>query len=106
MERSEFDAFTADDARVKAVEETDDGRRKEWWRLAAAIDMPAGRTAGDLSEELREGLYETTGAASADITVEVLARSLGASDPTNAPRNPEGAGGQQAVNDGNPHGSD
>ena len=46
MERSEFDAFTADDARVKAVEETDDGRRKEWWRLAAAIDMPAGRTAG------------------------------------------------------------
>ncbi len=80
MERSSFDAMTADDARVKATEETDEGRRAAWWELAAAIDTSRGTTAGHLPEETRDRLHATTGAASATITPELLARSLGRSD--------------------------
>ena len=84
MERSEFDAFTADDARVKATEEPNESRRAEWLKLAAAIDMPPGATAGDLPEELRGRLYEATGAATADITIELLARALKDPEPEDA----------------------
>ena len=90
MERSEFDAFTAEDARVKATEETDAGRRGAWWELAAAIDVRAGTTAGALPQELRDRLYETTGAASTDITVELLARSLRDPDRADGRRDSDG----------------
>ena len=79
MERSQFDAMTTDDARVKATEETDAGRQAAWWELAVAIDTSRGTTAGHLPEEVRDRLYATTGAVSATITPELLARSL--SDP-------------------------
>jgi len=95
LERSEFDAFTAEDARVKATEETDDGRREAWWGLAAAIDVRAGKTAGVLPEELRDRFYETTGAASTDITVELLARSLREPDR----RDPDGTDERQEDDD-------
>jgi len=104
MERSRFDAFTADDARVKATEETDDSRRAEWWKLAAALDVRSGRTAGDLPEELRDCLFETTGAATADITIELLARTLKEPEPTDVHPTPGAAhedqkGGRRAPED-------
>jgi hypothetical protein len=100
MERSEFDAFTADDARVKATEEPNESRRAEWLKLAAAIDMPPGATAGDLPEELRGRLYEATGAATADITIELLARALNDRDPANAQGSPDEPDDQQEGNYG------
>ena len=68
MERTEFDAFTADDARVKATEETDQVCQAAWLQLAAAIDMSNGKTAGDLPSKQRRRLYVMTGAIFADIT--------------------------------------
>jgi len=84
MQRSEFDDVTADDARVKAAEDTDGARQDAWLQLAAAIDMSNGKTAGDLQEDRAAGLYEETHAADADITPEMLARSIGAPDTTMA----------------------
>ena len=80
MKRSEFDDMRADDARVKAAEEADGGRQDPWLQLAAAIDMSNGKTVGDLEEDRADGLYEETHAADADITPEMLARSIGAPD--------------------------
>jgi hypothetical protein len=82
MKRSEFDDMRADDARVKAAEEAEGGRQDAWLQLAAAIDMSNGKTAGDLEEDRADGLYEETHAADADITPEMLARSIGAPDST------------------------
>jgi hypothetical protein len=45
--------------------------------LAAAIDTSRGTTAGELAEELVDRLYASTGAAQAQITMELLARSIG-----------------------------
>ena len=85
MQRSEFDDMRAEDARVKATEETDADRQDAWLQLAAAIDMSNRKTAGDLEEDRADGLYEETHAADADITPEMLARSIGAPDSTLAP---------------------
>jgi hypothetical protein len=84
MQRSEFDDMTPEDARVKATEETDGGRQDAWLQLAAAIDMSHGESAGDLQEDRAAGLYEETHAADADITPEMLARSIGVPYSTTA----------------------
>lgn len=77
MKRHEFAELTAEDARTEAATEPDDRRRAAWLELAAAIDTSRGTTAGELKEEFVDRLYDSTGAAQAQITIESLARSIG-----------------------------
>ena len=77
MERSEFAELTAEDARTEAATDPDEGRQEAWLELAAAIDMSHGTTAGETRDQVVNRLYDSTGAAQAEITMELLARSLG-----------------------------
>jgi hypothetical protein len=63
MERSEFDAMTAADARVRAEHESDELHQSPWLQLAHEIEAGDGDTAGDLPGDRTETLYHMTGAS-------------------------------------------
>lgn len=63
MQRSEFDAITAADARARAEHEPDELHQSPWLQLAHEIEACDGDTAGDLPDDRAETLYHMTGAS-------------------------------------------
>jgi hypothetical protein len=63
MERTEFDAITADDARARAEHETDELHQSPWLQLAHEIEAGDGKTAADLPDDRGDVLYHATGAS-------------------------------------------
>jgi len=63
MDRTEFDAMTAADARTKAEHETDELHQSPWLQLAHEIEASDGETAADLPDDRRDTLYHATGAS-------------------------------------------
>ena len=84
MERDEFDALTAEDARVRATGEADPTRRSAWLQVASEVDaLGEGKTIGELPQA-RSGLfYTSTGAIHADVTPDLLTRSIKDRDLSN-----------------------
>jgi len=62
MDRTEFDAMTAADARARAEHETDELHQSPWLQLAHEIDACDGKTVADLPDDRRDTLYHATGA--------------------------------------------
>ena len=63
MDRTEFDAMTAADARAKAEHETDELHQSPWLQLAHEIEASDGETAADIPDDRRDTLYHATGAS-------------------------------------------
>jgi len=63
MDRSEFDAMTAADARSKAEHEVDELHQSPWLQLAHEIDACGGKTAADLPDDRGDVLFHATGSA-------------------------------------------
>jgi hypothetical protein len=85
MERDEFDALTAEDARAEAAGETDPHRRSAWLQVASEVDaLGEGRTIGELPQARSGWFYSSTGAVYADVTPDLLSRSMKDPDLTKA----------------------
>jgi hypothetical protein len=85
MDRSEFDALSAVDARAKADNEPDETLRRAWLQLADEIDKVGPEaTAADLTQEMGGRLYKATESVYADITPDLLSRSMRDPDLTKA----------------------